>query len=228
LWTFVPDATALDAWTLEWDDGAIPWELIGAHVDRLTIAGNVRGENRVSVDLLGRAMQAAAITGALTDRVPEFIEGWQTDLFIDAYGDTPGTSQVEGTLINWEVTFANQIQRKYFATNSKVVQGLPPGTIQVTANLLFEGINGATHFDALVAGTKKLIRLQFQDETGFIESTYRRFVTVDLPGAWSAIDLGQSEAGTRVYRLGYTGVYDVTNAFPIQVRCQNNRATAYA
>jgi hypothetical protein len=53
------------------------------------------------------------------------------------------------------------------------------------------------------------------------------FVTVDIPGAWEAVDLGQTDENTRAYELSMQYVYDPTNAFGVQVRAQNERAAAY-
>jgi hypothetical protein len=55
----------------------------------------------------------------------------------------------------------------------------------------------------------------------------KKFVTVDLPGAWNAVDLGQVDEQTRVYELGLQYVYDPTNAFGLQIRAQNARTAAW-
>ena len=75
--------------------------------------------------------------------------------------------------------------------------------------------------------TKRLVRLEFgQNEV--IASSYKKFVTVDLPGAWSAVDLGGDDAGTRTYELTLETLYDTTNAFQAQIRAQSARTAAWA
>ncbi len=227
LWTFTP-GTALDAATLEWDDGARVWEAGGCLVNSLKFSGNVNGEATVEAEIFGMNLAAATLTGALTDRQPDFIEGWETKLFVDALGATPGTTQVTGTLINWDVEFNNQLGRKYFANNTQDVGAITTGEIEVKAKLTFEASNAAalTEFNNWDAVTERLVRLDFGNNE-VIAGAEKTFVTLDIPGAWDAFDLGGSDAGTRTYELGLQYLYDVTNAFGLQIRAQNARSTAW-
>jgi hypothetical protein len=52
-------------------------------------------------------------------------------------------------------------------------------------------------------------------------------IWVDLPGGWTVVDLGQTDAGTRAYRFSFQYVFDVTNAYGYQFTLINNRTTAY-
>lgn len=54
-----------------------------------------------------------------------------------------------------------------------------------------------------------------------------RFVTFDIPGAWSAYGLNGEDSETRVYELEMSYVYDAVNSFGFQVRAQNNRTSAF-
>lgn len=228
LWTFKPDPV-LDAATIEWDDGARGWEAAGCHLDELTIAGSVSGENEVSGTIFARSVVQATVTAALGERVPVFIEGWQTRLFVDAFGGTPGTTVMAGTLISWDVAFRNNLGRKYFADNLNASGAVTVGELEIECTLVFEASPAAalTEFQNWDAATKRLIRLEFQDETRFIEGAFRPFVTVDIPGGWTAVDLGGDDEGTRSYELGFNYVYDSVLAAGIQFRAQNMRATAY-
>lgn len=229
LWTFKPSTADLDSATIEWRDGPRDWEGAGYRVNTLTMAGSVGGEITVTADLFGVNLVAAAITGALSDRVPDFIEGWQSKLYVDAFGGAAGTTVVAGTLMNWTVTINNNLDRSYTADNTLAANEVHSGEIDVTAQMTFKASAAAalTAFNDLEAGTEKLVRLEHQDETGFIETTFRRFVTVDLPGQWTAIDLSQSEGPIRTYQLDYQAYYDPTNAYDVQIRAQNNRTSAY-
>lgn len=228
LWTFTP-GTALDPATLEWHDGAIAWEANGCYGNSIKFSGNANGENMVSVDVFGMALASTTMTGSLTERVPDFIEGWETALYIDAFGGTPGSTVKAGLLINWEIEIANQLGRKYFAANTLAAGAIPIGELEITAKLTFEAsaAQAATEFAAWDAVTKRLIRVEFgQNEV--IDGSDKKFVTIDIPGAWDAVDLGGTDEGTRVYELGLQYVYDPTNAFGLQIRAQNARATAWA
>ena len=228
LWTFVPGTTALAPATIEWDDGARAWEAGGCYINKLKFSGNVKEETTVEAEVFGMNLAAAALTGSLAERLPDFIEGWETRLFVDAFGATPGTTQVTGTLINWEVEINNQLARKYFAANTLDVGALTIGELAITAKLTFEAAAAAaaTEFANWDAVTKRLVRLDFGNNE-VIETTNKKFVTVDLPGAWESFDLGGTDENTRVYELGLSYVFDPTNAFGLQIRCQNARATAW-
>lgn len=227
LWTFAP-GTSLDAATVEWYDGARAWEAGGCYVNKLTFSGNVKEQNSVEAEVFGMNMSTTTLTGALTARTPDFIEGWETKLYVDSFGGTPGSTQVTGTLINWEITLDNQLGRKYFAANTQALGALAVGELMVNAKLTFEASAAAagTEFTNWDAATKRLVRVMFGDNE-VISGADKKFITIDIPGAWDAIDLGGTDEGTRTYELGLQYIYDPTNAFGFQIRAQNARATAW-
>lgn len=227
LWTFTP-GTSLDPVTLEWYDGANAWEANGCYGNSIKFSGSANGEATVSCDLFGMALSSTTMTGALSERTPDFIEGWETALYIDNLGDTPGTTQVTGTLINWDVTIQNNLARKFFAANTQTAGAIPIGELAIDARLTFEASASAasTAFSDWDAVTEKLVRLEFgQNEV--ISGSDKKFVTIDLPGAWSSFDLGGSDEGTRTYELGLQYIYDSTNGFGLQIRAQNARSSAW-
>lgn len=227
LWTFTP-GTSLDAATIEWNDGARVWEAGGCYCNKLKIAGNVKEETTVEAEVFGMNLVSSSLTGSLAERTPDFVEGWETKLFVDALGGTPGTTQVTGTLINWEVEIDNQMGRKYFAANTLDVGGLTVGELMIKAKLTFEAAAAAaaTEFSNWDGVTERLVRLDFGNNE-VISGGDKKFVTVDVPGAWDAFDLGGTDEGTRVYELGLQYIYDTTNAFGLQIRAQNARSAAW-
>lgn len=228
LWTFVPGSTALESATIEWHDGAREWEAYGVRANSVRIAGSTEGENILSAELFGLDMAQSTLTGSLTDRVPDFIEGWESKLYLDNYAATPGTTNIPGTLINWDVTISNNLGRGYFADNTQVAGALPVGEFDVSAQFLFAAspAYGLTEFTNWGADTERLARLEFgQNEV--IETTYKKFVTLDIPGAWGVVDLGQMYNGMRAYQFTFNGLYDTTNAFMLQARAQNARTSAW-
>ena len=228
LWTFVPGSTALDAATLEWYDGGRGWRAVGAHVNSFNFRGSANGEHMVAMELLARSVELNTITESLVDRVPDFIEGWETKVYIDSHEGTAGNTVKSNLLINWDVTIDNQLGRKYWANNTNALGDVIVGEIAVTARLLLEGAaaQSATEFASWDAETLRLIRLEF-GQNDVISGGYKKFVTIDLPGAWSALDLGQIDAGTRAYELELQYVFDPTNQYGVQVRCQNARSAAW-
>jgi len=234
LWDFKPSSAAvpLKSATFEWDDGANPWHVAGLYCEQLQIKGSANAANEVTATLFGKSIAAGALTGALSSRTPDVTEGWETSLYIDAFGGTPGSTVVNGFLINWDVTLKANLARKYFAQNSNTLGAVIPGVIGVQAVLTFEAsaAQALTEFAdfnvAVATPTYRLVRLDF-GENSVIGGGITRSTKIDLPGAWAALSLGETDAGTRVYKLTLDYVYDSSNAFGVQIQCTNDRATAW-
>lgn len=229
LWTFKPGNT-LDSMTLEYDDGAIARRALGVYGNSIQFQGSANGEQMVNLDLFGKSRAANALTGSLTDRVPTFMEGWETKIYIEAFGGTPGTTVIASTLLDWNVQIANNMGRKFTADNVNVANRAVIGKLAVTATLGFEAVGStvAAEIANWEAATKRTVRLEF-GQNDVIESTYKRFVTIDLPGAWTTPQMTDEDEGTRKYSFGLQAVYDPTTiAAMLQIRCQNARTAAWA
>ena len=183
----------------------------------------MKSETIVTAGLIGGGWaDLGGFTAALPERLTEEIQGWETKLFVDTMGGTPGTTQLLGTLINWNVAIDNMITRKYHAQCTQDATNVALGEFGVTATLTFEAAPSTTktEFDNWDGQINRLVRLDFGCDAD-------TFITVDVPGAWSAVDLGGEDEGTRVYELSFQGLYDVTNAYGLQIIAQNQRATAW-
>lgn len=231
LWTFTPGNTLASA-TFEWMDAANPWLISGAMVDKIQFKGSANGPHEVTATVFGKAITATTMTGALSTRTPDITEGWETKLYIDAFGGSPLTTEVDGFLINWDVTLSANLARKYFAQNSNSLGAAPIGVLGVDATLTFEAANGQALTEygdfnvALASPTYRVVGLSFGNNA-IIASTYKTFTNIVMPGAWTAFDLGQKDSNTRCYQLKYQYVFDPTNTFGVEVICQNNRAAAW-
>lgn len=227
LWTFKP-GNALDKATAEWHDGARPWREIGVQVNSLSISGEVEGENMVTADLFGTDMSQQALTGSLTDRIPTFIEGWETKVYIDALGGTPGTTVV-GTLVkSWDISLNNNLEREYTADNTLAAADVNFGDFEVEASVVVKASTAAalTQFNNWESGAELLVRLEF-GQNQVISNTYKRFVTIDIAGSWTAFDLGSDGNNARQYELSFGQIYDTALAASVQFRAQNTRSAAW-
>lgn len=226
-WTFTPGAT-LDSQSWEIHDGARGWKLAGVYGNSLKIAGNANGPNTVTAELFGLDLTQAAPTGALAERVPDFFEGWESAIYVDAFGGTPGTTVKADLLVNWDVTISNNLARKFLANNVNRADALVAGEVGVEAVLTFEAASAdaLTEYTNAQAATERLVRLEFGNNE-VIEAALKKFVRIDIPGAWEFTDLGGSDAGTRVYQATLKALYDATNAFMLQVVARNIRTAAY-
>jgi hypothetical protein len=233
-WTFVPGA--LDSLTLEYYDGYRAWQENGVKVNSIRIAGSATADNTVTLDLFARdavyvgqsGVTFAAMTPSLTERVPMTIEGWESVLYIDPFGATPGTTLVSDTLISWDFTIANNLGRKYYGNNTTATGKVTTGVINITGQVTFEANAAAVAEYANREGaTKRIIRLQFGNNIGVGTGTAKKTVNLDIPGGWTTVDLTPEDQGTKVYRFNFNYVRDPTNGFPVQMQLINGRSAAW-
>lgn len=228
VWTFTPGAT-LDSATMRWHDGARPWRASGLYGAKLNFKGSVEGENLLTCDLFGKALVQEALTGGLAHATPAVFEGWECALDIDAFGGVPGTTPQVGTLLDWDVTIDNDPQRHYTADNTQQLHSITLNEIGVEATLTLLASSAAalTEFNNWVAATKRLIRLTFGDNALIGAGPDKETVTIDLPCAWTVVDLNQESNGARAYQLKASYVYDAANAYGVQVIVTTARAAVF-
>lgn len=227
LWTFKP-STSLDSITIERDDGARIRRLLGCRVNSIHIQGSAGGDNMVTFDLFGTDLvDLGSLTGSLSSRLPTFMEGWEANLYIEDFAGTPGTTLVGG-MINWDVTINNNLGRFYSAANTLGANRVTFGDIDIAAKVLVDASAAVApaEYAKFDAETYRIARLEF-GQNEIIEGALKRFVTIDLPGGWSAVDLNQSDSNVRAYEFSMNGVYEPTLAAALQIRCQNDRASVF-
>lgn len=200
LFTFKP-AGALDSATLEWADGARTWQGVGFKGNSITITGAANEANDISVDLFGNDVVAGSLTGALSERVPTFFEGWQTRLYIDAFASTPAQTPVPGMLRNWTVTINNNLSRVYTADYTLGANRITSGELDMTAQFTFDAYPTAalTEFNNWAAGTQRMVSLEFLGPAAEIEAgadEVQTLTTTGTPtgGTFTLVVLGQTTA----------------------------------
>lgn len=184
LWEFLFGSTALNSMTLQRNDGAVAKRATGIYGETFNVEGSANGPNDVTIGLFGKDYLNNALTGALSDRVPTFMEGWQTRVYIDSFGGTPGFTRVVGQVINWGIDYANNLKRKYFADNVNTLGAARLDEISLSASILLDGIGAqaATELTNWEAGTKRLIRLEFLGPANEIEAGANEVQTITGTG----------------------------------------------
>jgi hypothetical protein len=217
LFTFKP-AGALDSATLEWADGARTWQGTGFKGNSLTITGAANEANDISVDLFGNDVVAGSLTGALSERVPTFFEGWQTRFYCDTFTGTPGATPIPGVLRNWTVTINNNLARVYTADNTLSANRITSGELDMTAQLTFDAYQSRslTEFNNWAAGTQRLVRLEFLGPADGIEAGVNEIQTLATTGTpaggtFTLVVLGQT-TGTIAHNAAAADVVTAINA----------------
>jgi hypothetical protein len=230
LHTYKPGLTLTSA-TIERNDGARIRRAVGVMGNQWALSGSVDGSNVVTVDLFASDYDiwAGPLT-TLADRTPTYMEGWQTNVYADAFAGTAGTTLLATAVTNWDISIGNNLQRKRWAGNTLAIGASPIGELDVKASLTLEAAStaGAAELANWQANTSRLLRFEFLGPANGIETGFAEFVTVDIPGAWSAADLNGTDQGTRMYKLDLDYLYSSTLAAGVVVRCQAGRTAAFA
>jgi len=228
-WVFKPSPT-IDSQTWEWLDGYNGWQESGVYVDTLkfTWASTADGDAMVEATLFGKDRIQNTITPSLTTRTPIWMEGWETSVYVDPIGGTPGTTQFL-TAISGTLTVTRKLGRKYFAANTQAIGAITQGEFDLTGDVLFEANTAylAEYADWLAA-TQRLFRFNFGGNGAVIgTSALKRTIQLDIPCGYTAQDLSGSDAGTRVAKATLQYVYSPTLASSFVATVINSRPTAY-
>ncbi len=167
----------------------------------------------------------------LADRLPNFMPGWNCQVFADPFGGTPGVTNLPGTFISHKITIKNNAARKYFGDNTTATGSIVLGELDVNGEITLEG-NAASfaEYNNWEAGTKRLVRVALgnsQYDSVIGTSANKPQVWIDAPCAWTAVDLTPEDAGTKIYKFTFNYVYDPTNAYGLQVTTFSSRSAAY-
>lgn len=176
VWTFKPGGN-LDSATIEWDDGANVWQGAGAQLNGVTITGDASGTLMVSGDIFATdviPMPGGVVTPALTDRVPDFLEGWQSRLFLGSFGSAfSALNYMPGLLRNWTINIAaNNLGRIRTADNTLATRRIVRGQFGATAQVTFDayGAGAIAEFNNWRANTSRALGFEFVGPAAGIEA----------------------------------------------------------
>lgn len=224
VWTFTPGTTLASA-TVEWDASGDEWEAPGCMCDMFRLSGDANGGD-VTLEMEGPAQDRTATTlTSLSDHVTNVIQGWELEFYLDNLGDTPGSTEVDITLLSWNIEIQNNIQRKRRGTNARTISGVARGRRMLTGSLLCEIDTAAvqTLITEQEAVTEKLVRLALGNNV-VISGVDKYYMHIDVPCALQTNVIEENDE-TTVVSFDFNSIYDTTNAFAYEITVQNNRAS---
>lgn len=228
-WVFTPGAT-LDSQTWEWFDGYNGWSESGVYLDTLkfTWSAAKNGDTKVEATLFGKDRVPQTVTASLATRTPIWMEGYETLVYLDALGGTPGTT-LFGKAISGELTLGNNLDRKYYANNTLATAAVTFGQFNCSGSLVIEAdADGMAEYDNWDTSVDRLIRLSHGNNGAVLgTSALKRAINHDIPCTWTAFDLGSQDAGTRVLKGTFNYKFDAVNAFSYRATVVSSRGTAY-
>lgn len=227
-WAFTPGLT-LDSATVEYFDGARNWQAAGVRANTLGIDWDANGDAAVTADLFGTAFAQVAASTGLAERIPEMVGGWESKLYLDAFGAAPGTTNIATTMLSGSFSMGNNLGRKYFSDNTRNAGRIISGNLEATMTVLMEGVSptALAEYTNRNAGVKRLVRVELGNNDVIGAGPAKKLIWIDFPCIASGVDLGQDDESTRAYEMTYTYIYDPTNAFPFRITVINDRATAW-
>jgi hypothetical protein len=165
---------------------------------------------------------AARSWRALAERVPTFMEGWQTILYADPFGSAPGQSQIPSFLRNWNIPLSNQLGRLYLAGNTLATNRITQGELQASGTLTIDAASAqaATEFANWDAGTKRTIRLEFLGPRAEFEAAINEVQTLTTTGTpaggtFTLVVLGQTTATIAFNAAAATVQTAINNALAV-------------
>jgi hypothetical protein len=234
LHTYTGPGTALKSGTLQWHDGARPWQQTGVYADTGAIAIAANGQATLSGSLFGKAHTQTALTGAPTAYTPIPHAGWEWKFYVDpvAGSDNYGTTLIAAadSLTQAQIPlFNNALGRLYTGANTRDMQQAVINPFQAAGSVTFRaaGARALTEYNDFVAGTYKRLKFAFGDNI-ILEGVLTAYVAVDIQVMWTEFNLINEEGGVRTYVASFRYIKDQTNAFAIRVRAQNSRAAVFA
>jgi hypothetical protein len=231
LHTFTP-GTAPDSMTIQWDDGARPWQSRGVYVNTMRIAGTASGTNALSGEFFGVETIQTALTGTATARQPSFFEGYETQLYLENMtgADNYGTTLIAAgaSITSWSVELNNNLGRVYTAANTQAMNEAVVNPMEATGTVTFKasGATALTEYTNFRAATPRRMRLRF-GTNDILEGALTAFFDLDIGMVWTSFNLLGEEAGIRLYEAGFGFIFDSVANFGVRVRCQNARTAAF-
>jgi hypothetical protein len=225
---YTPGTTA--SATIEFFDGAQNWRCAGAQVNSLTLDGSVDGETTLSAEIFASDfVSIGSLTGTVTERPINFLEGWQGTFSLADFGSSTYTAYPD-LVQTYGFTLGNNLGRVYTLNDTLAANRVSVGLLDVTANLGIDA-TGAFADDIVVnwrTDVKQVLKLEFLGPANGIETGQREMFRVEIPGAWTSPDMGGENQGVRSYGFPFQFVYDPALGAGIRMTTRNARPASGA
>lgn len=237
-WQFRPGLT-LDTHTYEWFDGYNPWQARGAKYEELKFTGDPKADTKMTGTWWSRDLVTTndpltpftAMTPSLPDRSVNFHQGYAVQLYLDPFGSPPGTTLVQGAFVQWDLTIKNNMARKYFGDNTTAAGNVILGELMVQASITLEGnATGLAEYANWKGTQRRIARIVIGNaavDPAIGTSVFKPQTWLDIPGAWTAVDLSPESDGSKAFKFSLDYIYDSVNAFGVQATVITSRPTAY-
>jgi len=206
-------------YTIEYGSPSAEYQVTGGILNNLEISGEAGGIWEASVEVLGKAVVAEALTTGVDIRTVDLIRMADTAFTVDTWGGTMGTTAVAATLISFTLTASPQYHMKTFAgslTPTSYGADRWEGTLETVLEF---NSSAKAYVDALLSGK---VQRQIQIEASQGATTTARSATIQFCGTLiDGATLFEDRDGNLTVSLTWKGTYNSTFGGWLTIKTKN-------
>ncbi len=206
-------------YTIEYGAPSAEYQVTGGILNNLEISGEAGGVWEMSVEVLGKAVVAEALTTGLDIRSVDLIRMSDTKLYVDTWTGTMGSTEVPATLISFAANFSPQYHLKTFAgslTPTSYGADRWEGTLETVLEF---NASAKAYVDALLSGK---VQRQIQIEATQGSGATAREATIQFCGTLiDGATLFEDRDGNITVSLNWKGTYNSTFGGWLTVAAKN-------
>ena len=210
-------------WTMQYGSPSAEYQIGSAIMTNLQISGEAGGVWEAAVDVIGRAVEANALTSALALRAVDLIKMSDTTFKVDAWAGAMGATAAPATLISFALTASPGYHLKTFAGSlNPSSYGADRWEGELTTTLEFNA-SAKAYVDALLTG---LVQRQIQISATQGAGTAAREATINFCGTLiDGAELFGDRNGNVTVELTWKGTYNATFGGWLTLRTKTENAT---
>lgn len=210
--------------TFEYNDSAGIYRIAGARINTWTLDVDPTGDATFTAEFFAtNHVTIGALTGTVTQRTPDFLSGWQGTYEMAPFGSSTYTA-FNDLVMGASFTMNNNLDRVFTLRNSQAAKRVSVGLMDASGTVTFDAADAAAASELVNWRTdvKKVLRLTLQSQTA-IEGALFPSVIIEMPGQWTAPDLGGTTQNVRSYSFPLQYVLDNNLGGGIRVTVRANR-----
>ena len=204
--------------------GAGIYKAAGLLANSLTISGNADEDVMLSFEGLARTLEAQSIFQTLTLEDVQYVSVRHGSFYLDSFTGTIKTTQVNGTLIEFELSADLARHLKKFISGATQPESYGEGAWDIGLRMVYEwNSTSKTLLDELTTGTvKRLICVSFTTGSGAGE----RLFEIQMPGVLAEpVTLFSERDGNATVEMNWKAIYQSTLATQLKIIVKNDKST---
>jgi hypothetical protein len=221
-------APTTKSYTIEGGDNQQEYQALYGFCEEITLKGAPKEAVKIASKWHARSMGKGTFTADISVPTVEQILFQQGKIYLDAVGGTIGTTQLTNTWLGFDMTIKTGLIPVWTGDGSLAFSFDKCIGPEVSGSITFEhDAVGVARYDDFVAGTTKLVRMEFQGTalagTGGSYST--KALRIDMAMKIRSVNLLDSVNGNNVVKVNYTAVYNATATLYCSISAVNKLAT---